>query len=97
MFTVSAVLLTAVQSVRPVFQSIRAEKQSSAFTQSVDSGQLSGSVALAEVCQDLVNPTDCLLTQNTLNSLNQTFISLCGNALNKAIVSELVIKMQHLY
>ncbi|KAF3851889.1 hypothetical protein F7725_005244 [Dissostichus mawsoni] len=32
---------------RSVFQSIRAEKQSSAFTRSVDSGQLGGSVALA--------------------------------------------------
>lgn len=41
MFTVSAVVLTAVQSLRSVFQSIGAEKQSSAFAQSVDSGQLS--------------------------------------------------------
>lgn len=36
MFTVSAVVLTTVQSLRLVFQSIRTEKQSSAFT---DSGQ----------------------------------------------------------
>lgn len=65
MFTVSAVVLTAVQSLCPVFQSIRAETQSSAFTQSVDSGQLSGSAALAAVCQELLNPTDCLLRHRT--------------------------------
>ncbi|KAG8015053.1 SEC14-like protein 1, partial [Nibea albiflora] len=40
-------VLTAVQSLRPVFQSVGAEKQSSAFTHSLDSGQLSGSAALA--------------------------------------------------
>lgn len=27
----------------------------------LDSGQLSGLVALASVCQELLNPTDCLL------------------------------------
>lgn len=65
MFTVGAVVLTAVQRVRPVFQSIRPETQSSAFTQSGDSGQLSCSVALAAICQELLNPTDCLLTHKT--------------------------------
>lgn len=73
MFTVSAVVLTAVQTLRPVFQSIRAEKQSSAFTQAVDSGQLSGSVALTVVCQELLNPTDWLLRPNPwllINILN---------------------------
>lgn len=65
MFTVSAVMLTAVQSRRPVFQSIRAERPSSAFTQSVDSGQLIDSVALAAVCQELLNSIDCLLAHKT--------------------------------
>lgn len=56
MFTVSGgdSVLTAVQSLRPVFQSVRAEKQSSAFTHSLDSGQLSGSAALAVVYQELL-------------------------------------------
>lgn len=41
-----------------LFQSIRAEKQSSAFSPSVVSGQWSGSAALAAGCQELPRPID---------------------------------------
>lgn len=106
MFTVGAGLLTAVQSPHPVFQSIGAEKPSSAFTRSVDSGQLSGSATLAVVCQELLNPSDCPLTNKTTAAVADrhtkqskptlAFVSLGGNALNKAALFKLAITIKDL-
>lgn len=61
MFTAGAALLTAVQSLCPVFQSIRAEEQLSIHV-GAGGGQPGDSSGLAAGFQELLNPTDPALT-----------------------------------